>query len=271
MNLESAAATCPEPAMSLVLITVAFWIAIILSYLVCDVPLWIGLAGGGLLHLPFTLGIFHPAPSWICPTITRGRRTKGKLIALTFDDGPSPTVTPKVLRILKERSVAATFFVIGQRVRRYPEIARAVVAAGHEIANHSFLHPRHVYLWGGRALRRDTMLAQRVLKRVVGRTPVLYRPPVAFRSLEMRSVMRAAGLRVVNFSARAFDTQDVSPEAIVSRITRAAAPGAIILLHDGSDRTPQPNRQALLAALPAVIDRLAANGYRFVTVSDLLA
>ncbi|UCF34990.1 MAG: polysaccharide deacetylase family protein [Phycisphaerales bacterium] len=256
--------------MTFAAVTILLWLAFVLSYAVWDVSPWIGIPASGIPYAFFAVATFHPSNSWLCPTITRVRGLREKLIALTFDDGPSPTVTPQVLKVLKEKETKATFFVIGRWARRYPETIRSIAEDGHEVANHSYLHPRHVYLWTARTLRRDTELAQRLIKRLVGTVPPVYRPPVGFRSVEMRSVMRSLGLRLVNFSARAFDTQGGSPQQMVDRICRLAAQGRIIMLHDGSDRTPEPDCRAMLTALPLIIERLKSDGYRFVTVSELL-
>ncbi len=233
--------------------------------------LWPGIAIGTALHVFLALGIFHPAPSWVCPTITRMRNVTARVVALTFDDGPSPSITPAVLKILADRRVPATFFCIGRAARRHGDIVRAVAEAGHELGNHSYFHPRHIYAWTRRALSREIDVTQRVMVRAAGVSPVVYRPPVGFRSLAMARVLREKGLLLVNFSARAYDTRGGTPGAIVRRISRSIAPGAIILLHDGDDRHEHPDRSAMLEALPDLLDAIIAAGYRFVTVSDLIA
>lgn len=222
------------------------------------------------VHVVLALGVFHPSPSWVCPTIIRGRTNGAKRVALTFDDGPCSSVTPEVLRILAERSVSATFFVIGRAARIHPDVVRAIKAGGHEIGNHSHLHPRHIYAWSGRVIRRDALVAMRVVERITGDRVRLYRPPVGFRSFVMAKVMRELGLRLVNFSARGYDTQTHRSDRIAGRILRRIRAGAIVLLHDGSDTQEAPDRRAMLAALPIVIDELLKRGYRFVTVSAML-
>lgn len=222
------------------------------------------------VHVVLVLGVFHPGPSWVCPTIIRGRTNGARCVALTFDDGPCPSVTPAVLRILADRGVSATFFVIGQAARAHPDVVRAIHSAGHEIGNHSYLHPRHIYAWPGRVIRRDALVVMRVVERITGDRVRLYRPPVGFRSFVMAKVMRELGLRLVNFSARAYDTQTRRADHIAGRILRRIRAGAIILLHDGSDTQEAPDRRAMLESLPIVIDELLKRGYRFVTVSAML-
>lgn len=191
-------------------------------------------------------------------------------MALTFDDGPCESITAEVLRILREHDIHATFFVIGRHARRHPGLLRDINNAGHEIGNHSFAHPRHIYAWSTRAVLRDARLTQRIIHRTVGAAPRLYRPPVGFRSPAVATAIHRLGLTLVNFSVRANDTIRNSAANVTRNLLRGARPGAILLCHDGSDIHSRPDRRALLVALPIVIMRLRARGYRFVTVSDLI-
>jgi len=251
--------------MSLAVLVVALLAAWLLQW-----PWRFGFAIAVCMHLWFLGNMLLPHGSLFCPTISRVRRCRDRRIALTFDDGPCDTITPEVLRILREKNVPSTFFLIGRHARKWPDLVRDIVRAGHEIANHSFLHPRHIYAWSARNILRDARLTQRILQRITGRAPRLYRPPIGFRSPEMRVAISKLGLSLVTFSARSIDTGRTNPATITRNLLRAARPGAILLCHDGSDLNPRPNRRALLSALPTIIDRLHARGYRFVTVSDLL-
>lgn len=245
-----------------------------LAFVVCHLTgnsLWLGFPLGFVLHVPLLLGVLHPRPSWVCSTISRGPPDESRRIALTFDDGPSPAVTPRVAEILADRGIVATFFCIGRAARGHPDILRALARAGHELGNHSYSHPRHVYLWSDRDLLREIELTQRVVERATGARPRLYRPPVGFRSIAMARAMRRSGLRLVNFNARAFDRFNVRADLIVRRIVRRVRPGAIILLHDGHDRDDGYDHGPMLAALPRILDDLQAGGYRFVSASELLS
>lgn len=223
-----------------------------------------------VMHVPLFVGVFHPSPSWLCPTMTRGDAQSGMRVALTFDDGPAPEVTPRVLEILVRHEARATFFCIGRAARRYPDIVRRAAAAGHEIGNHSFFHTRHLYQWGERRLLRDVLLAQEALRRCTGEAPRVFRPPVGFRSPALARVMRRTGLTLVNFNVRAFDTRISSADKLFDRMVRKVAGGSILLLHDGDDLCPCPDRSAMLEALPRLIAHLQQQGYRLVTVSELL-
>jgi peptidoglycan/xylan/chitin deacetylase (PgdA/CDA1 family) len=222
------------------------------------------------VHLLLMYGLYNHAPSWFCNTTSRAAVHNERRIALTFDDGPHPDVTPKILAILADKRVTATFFLIGRNVRRYPEIARAVALAGHEIGNHSYLHPWHIVGWPRSAVARDTRLAQRTIERAANVAPIWYRPPIGFRNIYMRRVLRGLNLRLVNFTFRSFDTVARRPQFIVDRVLSRNKPGAIVLLHDGADRDSVSDRAALAAALPVLIDRLRTDGYEFQTLTDLL-
>ena len=257
--------------MQLTLISIAISLASLAGCYAGGVTLWLAIPIGLLLHLPLVLGVFHPAGSWVCPTITCASCDSGMRVALTFDDGPCPDVTPRVLDILAQHCATATFFCVGRNVRRYPHVVRAIADAGHELGNHGFCHPHHIYLWSQSLLIRDMALTQRAIKRSAGVTPRVYRPAVGFRGFAMAGAIKQMGMQLVNFSARAYDTHRITPQRIVERILRRVKQGGIILLHDGSDPpSANPDRHAMLEALHAIIDSLRETGYRFVSMSELM-
>lgn len=234
--------------------------------------LWWGLVVGGVVHGVLALGLLYPRSSFLCPTIWRGPQVYERVVALTFDDGPHPVITPRVLRVLEEHDVYATFFVIGRHVAAQPEIVRDLVAAGHEIGNHTYRHTRHPYLLSRRQLIGEMQRTQVEIERAAGTVPGLFRPPIGFRSFVMASAARSAGLKLVNFSVSARDTRRISAARITKRILRSVHPGAIILLHDGIDRPdPAADRTETLEALPHIIAALKTRGYRLVRLSELLS
>ncbi|MEO8433387.1 MAG: glycosyltransferase [Pyrinomonadaceae bacterium] len=198
-------------------------------------------------------------------------------IALTFDDGPDPRWTPRILDILKQENVPATFFIIGKNGQAYPDLMRRVVNEGHEIGNHTFTHPNLGEI-PGRITDLELNATQRLIESVTGRSTVLFRPPYfgdaeadkpeevepAFRAQEMGYIM--VGLRLNPDDWRT----PVSPNEIVNRtVTQALSTdpdkrGQVVLLHDsGGDRS------ATVEALPGLIHELRGRGFRFVLVSDL--
>lgn len=259
----------------LIALSLVITISSVLTWSVGGASPWIGVAVTLFCHGVLAVGVFHPRSSLLCPTYFGWedplRAVDRPPIALTFDDGPDPTNTPRVLDMLESDGVRATFFLIGRHVLRHPDLARRIVAEGHEVANHSHQHPRHIYLWSADRVAEDSEQAQSAIHDATGATPTIYRPPVGFRSLGMAAAMRRIGLSLVNFTVRAGDTGAGSAPRITQRVLSSAAPGGIILMHDGSDREESPDRTAMLEALPRIISGLRDAGYRFVTVSELMA
>jgi len=190
-----------------------------------------------------------------------------KAVALTFDDGPSES-TPELLEILSAQSARATFFLCGSNTRRLPEVARAIVWAGHEIGNHSDVHP-YLCFKSGAFIRRDLADAQKTIEDVTGVRPRLFRAPYGVRWFGMRSAMRGLGLMGVQWTTIGRDWE-LPPDGIVNRVMRQAGNGAIICLHDGRLLNPRPDVGAMLAAVERLLPLLKERGFAFETVSELI-
>jgi peptidoglycan/xylan/chitin deacetylase (PgdA/CDA1 family) len=193
----------------------------------------------------------------------------GPYIAMTFDDGPHPTLTPKLLDILKERHIHVTFFVLGQMVKTHPEILAREVAEGHEIGNHSWDHPPLNKLAEG-GLQHQLADTSAIIKEVSGKAPIIMRPPYGATNPRLsRAIEKEYGMKVILWSVDPIDWKDPGPQVVTQRIlsggkeSGGAKPGAIILSHDIHKGTVE--------AMPATLDALLAKGYKFVTVSELLA
>jgi peptidoglycan-N-acetylglucosamine deacetylase len=187
----------------------------------------------------------------------------GPYIAMTFDDGPSPETTPRLLDILKQRNIKATFFMIGQNAERNPAIVKRILAEGHEIGNHSWTHPQLSKLSDDRVTEEITK-TQAAIKSACGYTPVLLRPPYgAITARQKEWIEKQIGLSVIIWSVDPFDWKRPGASVIEQRILAGARPGAIILSHDIHKQT--------VDAMPATLDALAAKGFKFVTVSQLIA
>ncbi len=193
-----------------------------------------------------------------------------KNIALTFDDGPNDPYTGQILDTLAVRKVKATFFVVGQNVRRQPHAAKRIVDEGHIIANHSDRHRFGFMLTAGPAvLLRDIGVTERAIAEVTGKHPRFYRPPWGLRTPGRRLAIERAGYAVVMWNNMTVDYLGLSPTRIASRIVAKARPGGVIVLHDGKE-AKGGNRANVVAALPLIIERLQGQGYRFVGLDDLL-
>jgi len=200
------------------------------------------------------------------PSIYHGPRSR-RSVALTFDDGPSES-TPELLELLGEHRVAATFFQCGANIRRLPAIARAVLAAGHEIGNHSDTHAPF-YFKSAETIAADFAIAQNTIADVLRVIPRLMRAPYGVRWFGFREAQRRLHLLGVMWTVLGRDWK-LPAESIARRVTAATANGAIICLHDGRALQPKPNVRETLEAVRRIIPALQSQGYRFETVSQLL-
>jgi len=205
---------------------------------------------------------------WV-PTLYRAPKPVAA-VAITFDDGPDPEFTPRVLEILKLKGVPATFFVIGLRARSRPDLLVQIDAAGHLVGNHTDRHGPgfHFQLW--QALRRDLAACSATVRTAIGKEPVFFRSPQGFKNPALGDVVREMGLKVVGWQARGFDSIEHDADKIVRRIASHIRPGGIVQMHDGSSLAGPKSRQAMLAALPRVIDEVRASGLTFVPLDTLL-
>jgi peptidoglycan/xylan/chitin deacetylase (PgdA/CDA1 family) len=200
------------------------------------------------------------------PSVWRGRPGR-KAIALTFDDGPSPA-TPRLLDILADYRVPATFFQCGRNVLRTPEITQAVSLAGHEIGNHSHTHPnfaleRHSFI------EEEFSRAQETIAAAASIVPVLLRAPYGVRWFGFRAVQRRLGLLGVMWTVIGLDWK-LPALAISRRVLSRAFDGGIICLHDGRGTLKDPDVSATIESVRRIVPALLAKGYHFETVSQLL-
>jgi peptidoglycan-N-acetylglucosamine deacetylase len=183
-----------------------------------------------------------------------------KYVALTFDDGPDPHVTPRILHVLKEHDVKATFFMLGSQAEKYPAVAKSVAEAGHEIGNHTDHHKDLTKI--GREQMAQEVLASR--QKIIGATkeiPVMLRPPYGAINRDVETVADDNGTSLVLWSVDSLDWKNKNAAAINSVVQKEIAPGAIILLHDVHSTTAD--------ALPTLLTTLEKEGYQFLTVSQL--
>lgn len=189
--------------------------------------------------------------------------TDDKVVALSFDDGPTPEGVDAVLPELARRDIRATFFLIGSRMEKFSGQAERLRAAGHELANHSFSHVR---MFGrSRAFYRDEIARTDRLLRAAGARPTLFRPPFGKRLVGLPLEVEAAGYRMVTWDVADDVIHFPDPQSYAADIVARARPGSIILIHP----MYRPNRVER-AALPLVLDGLARKGFRIVTVGELL-
>jgi len=171
-----------------------------------------------------------------------------KHIALSFDDGPDPTVTPMVLDVLKEKDIHAAFFCIGEKVEKYPELTARIVSEGHLAGNHSWSHSVFFDLIGSRRMTEDIQKASEALEAATGTKPEWFRPPYGVTNPPLAKAVTAMKLKTMGWSVRSFDASRKSPEKILERIRRKWHPGAIILLHDTHPDSPELVRMIIKEA-----------------------
>ena len=190
--------------------------------------------------------------------------TEERIVALTFDDGPHPRYTHAILDLLKEYDAKATFFMIGKNVELYGDVARRVVAEGHEIGNHTYAHPTLATLPSG-ALEREILEAEALIEECTGRSTALFRPPEGYCTLAVEDVVVRNGGTVILWSIDTEDWRGRPSDEIVHTVMQSVVPGAIILFHDYVAQ-----KSTTVEALKEILPRLCAAGYRFVTISELI-
>jgi peptidoglycan/xylan/chitin deacetylase (PgdA/CDA1 family) len=232
------------------------------------VPTWIALlalAGYGALVL---VGVFVPRYEMFGDVVSRGDPECGG-VALTFDDGPHPDTTRRVLDLLAASSAKATFFVLGDKVTAHPDVVRDIVRAGHSLGVHGFHHDRLYALRPPSGVAADIRETVAAVERACGVRPRCFRPPNGQLSPRTFAGARRAGFEIVAWSVRGFDgIAGRDPDRVAERIERGLEPGAIVLLHDAAERddfTP-----AALHVLPRVLASLARKNLKALTLEEVL-
>lgn len=194
-----------------------------------------------------------------------------KAVALTFDDGPSPLWTPRILDELKEVGARATFFMVGEHVLKYPDIARRVAEEGHEIGNHSFNH-RVLLYYTPEELEREIKKTEEAIQKITGKTTRYFRPPKAWILGWEKKKAKELGYGVVLWSLNSKDWVNFDDKYILKFLLTRLQPGDIILFHDGGGafRPEGGDRDETILAVRRFIERAREKGYSFVTLSELL-
>jgi peptidoglycan/xylan/chitin deacetylase (PgdA/CDA1 family) len=225
------------------------------------------LAGGLVAGAGAALGAWGavaPQSQLFGPTL---RRTNdASAIALTFDDGPNPAVTPRLLDLLDRHGIRATFFLIGKYVRACPRLAAEIAARGHAIGNHTETHPNLIWLTP-RRICEELEQCREAIFTATGREPRWTRPPFGFRGPQLNAVVRRAGYAgVAMWSLWAWDWKPQPPEPVIRRL-RSARGGDVIVLHDGDHRRPGGDRLHTVLALEHWLPRWKDAGFRFVALN----
>ncbi len=179
-------------------------------------------------------------------------RLKSRNIALTFDDGPDPVVTPLVLSALKEKKVTAIFFLIGEKAEKYPHLVRQILAEGHQVGNHSYSHSAWLGFFSVNRLREDLEKCSRVLQDISGNSVTLFRPPFGVTNPRYSRVLASLSLTSVGWSLRSYDTVTGNSEKLLARLISRVHGGQIVLMHDTLSQTAE--------VLPSFLDNCRERG-----------
>lgn len=224
------------------------------------------LGGKALAEVPRAMPIAMPQVE-VNPRTTKAVTVNdgpgfGRRLALTFDDGPDPKNTPMILKALRERNVTATFFMIGRNVTNQPELAAQVLAEGHEVANHSYTHPKLSRYSNNRVLS-ELDRCQQAIHKATGVTPVWFRPPYGAWATKRQGPLAVQEcLGVAMWSVDTHDWRDRNASVVARRAINGAKPGSIILMHD--------IHRSTALAVPRILDGLLDRGFEMTTMSGFL-
>ena len=201
--------------------------------------------------------------------VVDGKRIRKDVVALTFDDGPSPDTTPRILDILRAEGVRATFFVLGKHAEQHPEIVERIVREGHELGNHGYDHGILAFA-GATQVHHQLQRTERLLRKAGGPPVRVFRAPHGFRSPFVARTARRLGYATCAWSAGVFDTAKPGADVIIKRSAKAMKPGAILLLHD-ADGWGDDDRSQTADALPGIIAAARERELEFLTMSEVAA
>ncbi len=232
--------------------------------IVCTLALLVALAGLAVIYLCYT----RPADKALFIDPFYHIDTEEKVVALTFDDGPSDTWTPAVVDLLDRHGAAGTFFMLGENAEKYPDVVRYVQSHGHEIASHGYTHMRMI-LRRPAVIRAQIEDADKALEEAGAEPTDLFRPPYLDKMIVTPLMLKKLGKVLVSYDAQAmleYDRGNTDSEELAAQMVLGIRPGSIMILHDGRSHDPG----VFLEALDMALTELEEQGYRFITVSEAL-
>ncbi len=194
--------------------------------------------------------------------------TTEKRIAFTFDDGPNPRNTPRLLEMLARKDIPATFFLVGRNIKRFPELAGEIVAAGHDVGNHTYNHIP-LTLLPDAGIRRELRRTDGLIQMITGSGAPFVRPPMGWFSNRVLQIFREMNYCPVLGNIYPKDSSRPGKRAIVDRVLQRIEPGSIVILHDGGWHS-HVDRGQTLDAVDSITDQLGEDGYGFDKLSDLM-
>lgn len=227
-----------------------------------NVTAWLYLAFVVIWVIITALGSFQIRLNYHFDSLNHNYNTASRYVSITFDDGPHPEFTPKVLALLKKYEAKATFFLIGQNAEKYPELVQEILKEGHSIGNHSYSHSKKFGFFPVQKLVGEMDRCNSVLQKITGREVKMFRPPFGVTNPNLKKALQKTAHTSIGWSKRSLDTTSISKERIISKITTNLKPGDIILLHDGGEKS--------IAVLEQLLRFLSSQILHSVPVDQLL-
>lgn len=227
-----------------------------------DIPWWLYLSAPLIWLILTIIGSFHMRWNYHLYALHSNPHIDKNEVAITFDDGPHPEFTPKILRLLSKYHAKATFFCIGQNVEKNPDIIKEIIAQGHVIGNHTFSHTNNFGFLSTGQVIEELQQTNAVVQKITKQKMNLYRPAFGVTNPNIQRAVKATGMQTIGWSIRSLDTTKRSKASILKRITKNISKGDIILLHDTSDKT--------IAVLEQLLLFLHTEKLKSVTVDQLL-
>jgi len=240
----------------------AYALLLLTGWALALAPAWLPylLAAYGGFFVIYFWCMLSPSSSAFGPVISQLPGVGKQVVYLTFDDGPHAVVTPAVLRLLRQKQVPATFFVVGEKARALPEVVAQIHREGHVLANHTDSHHHLLTLTPLSVIQREIERCSGTIAELTGKQPDCFRPCAGIKDRYIAAAARRAGLLLVNWNKRSLDTVCRSPRAMIRRMCAKPANGDILLFHDRPTRCSLADK---LAVLTAVIDCYREQGFVF--------
>jgi peptidoglycan/xylan/chitin deacetylase (PgdA/CDA1 family) len=193
-----------------------------------------------------TIGSFHIKWNYHIHSLNSNKNIEKNQVAITFDDGPHPEFTPKILALLKNHNAKATFFCIGKHIEQHPELVNHIIKQGHTIGNHTYSHANNFGFFKTKKVISELLQTNTIAKNKTGLTLNLYRPAFGVTNPRIKKALKNTGLKSIGWSNRSYDTTSISAEIIFNKINKRLSKGDVILLHDTSLKTVVVLEQLLL-------------------------
>lgn len=235
---------------------------------VFQLPIYCFIASTVLYLLFFATGIFVQNIALFAP-IFLPDASVGRFVAVTFDDGPHPANTPKVLDILERYHVKGTFFCVGKNAEKYQELMQRIDRYGHQIANHTHSHPLLINFYSKRRLKKEMLKGQESIYAVIHKRPKFFRQVAGIVNLQLGKLIEELDFVLVGWDVRPGDIRENSADRIIERALGRVGNGSIILLHDGAEPEVAGHEHILIEALPSIIEGIMNRGFEFVTIEEL--